>query len=33
MPFIGGDVGVKPDTAGDAAKKLFLLINLQKPKY
>ena len=34
MPFIGGDVRVKPDTTGDAVKKLFFFpyYSLQKPK-
>ena len=32
MPFIGDDVRVKPDTAGDAVKKQFFHISLQKPK-
>ena len=32
MPFIGDDVRVKPDTAGDAVKKPFFHISLQKPK-
>ena len=28
MPFIGGDVRVKPDTTGDAVKKLFFFLTI-----